>query len=225
MKTSNKIVLALFSLPLIIMLFVYGSLYAKYKNKDFITEKQVEEERTVRTPLAAFHTINLTDYEGNYVVTITKGDAYAVSIDKSDKEAFSFDNSNGMLKIKASKEFRNRVTITCPDFQTLEADSSCGIYLNELHLKKLDCRLGHLSSINLAATIDSMNVAMKDGTGLELGQSAKIGMLTLQMLDDAKLEQNGGEIAAFGNVSIGDRCLIKVDGKTMQKLLQKTPQQ
>lgn len=224
MKTSNKIILALISLPLVLMIFVYGNLYAKYKNNDFITEKQLEEERTIRTNLQTFHTINLTDFQGDHTVTITKGDAYTVSIDKSGQEAFSFVEDNGTLKIKSRNDFHSRVTITCPDFQNLVADSSVLVYLTEINLRRLDCKMEAGGFLTLNGAVDTLNLSVAQVTSVELQNESKIEILNLQMKDETKLEQSGGEVAAFGNVSIGDSCSIKFNGKTLQKLLQKTAQ-
>jgi len=51
MKTSNKILLGIFLVPVIIFASINVALYAKYKSGHYVAMKTVEEDRLIRQPL------------------------------------------------------------------------------------------------------------------------------------------------------------------------------
>ena len=84
MKTSNKILLALFLLPFITVLFIMLTLHAKIKNGDYITDQQLEEKNNNRYTVQPFTEIYLQNFRyGN--VTITKADSFSIKYSKEIK--------------------------------------------------------------------------------------------------------------------------------------------
>ncbi|HRP33850.1 MAG TPA: hypothetical protein PKV73_18260, partial [Agriterribacter sp.] len=76
MKTSNKILLSLFVTPFIIMACIFTALYGKYKNGEFVTLEQIEDETSRSLNVAPFSAINLSGLKQGYV-TIKHADNYA----------------------------------------------------------------------------------------------------------------------------------------------------
>lgn len=221
MKTSNKIILALFSLPLVLMIFIYGSLYAKYKSNDFITEKQLREETLTRTALQAFSVIDLSEYRGGHV-EIQQGASYELSFNTWNKDNFSVDNTAAVLRIKSNNDHHNELTITCPSFTQLIADSVY-ISMDSFKLGTLDCKLGTNLTMALGASVDSLTVQLKRNSKLELINNANIGLLNIEVENKSTLEQSGGSINQLGHVLLGDSSSVELDGKTLQNLLKKAP--
>ena len=154
MKTSNKILLALFLLPFVVCLFIYVSLYAKYKNNDFITEKQLNEENHITEQLPPFNQIAIAHFKGD--ITIEQSNDRSVRFEKWNKENFAYEVKNNVLNIRTIKGNYASLTILCPSFEQLDADSA-GVQINSMKFQNLRLNLGHEANVHFKGQADSIH--------------------------------------------------------------------
>ncbi|MGN6495576.1 MAG: GIN domain-containing protein [Agriterribacter sp.] len=217
MKTSNKILLALFLLPFVVCLFIYVSLYAKYKNNDFITEKQLNEENHITEQLPSFSQIAITHFKGD--ITIEQSNDRSVRFEKWNKENFVYEVKNNVLNIRTIKGDYASLTILCPSFEQLNADSA-GVQINSMKFQNLRLNLGHEANVHFKGQADSLTAAIKSSSGLDLNSEATAGVLNL-ILDNHASFESVGQIKQFGNIQLQDSADVRMNGKAMRALLDK----
>lgn len=223
MKTSNKILLCLFLLPFAAAIFVYSSLYAKFRNNDYVTEAQLDEESHITSTIGSFNNIDVSGYKGH--ITIKHGDHFALKFEKWNKDRFSYEIKDNKLFINTKADYDNPITILCPGFERLLADSS-SIFVDSIHLKHVFFDLGHNTSLNFNGHADTLTADISSGAGMDLNNNATVGVLNLTIDNHASFENNTGIITQFGKMQLQDSAELRVDGKTLRLLFEKnTPSQ
>jgi hypothetical protein len=222
MKTSNKILLTLFLLPFVTVLFIMLTIHAKIKTGDYITEKQLEEERNIRYTVQPFTEIYLQNYRyGN--VTIAKADSFSIKYGKEIKDNIEYRLNGNSLSVKSlGNNYYNRVTIYCPTFNSVEADSSA-VSVDAMSLGNCRIAVGTSSSLSFGAQADTLNLNLKDRSDLSLTSTAKVNVLRLTMGNHATFNQTEGIIQNRGEMLLDDSATLSIDGRTMQKFI--NPQQ
>jgi hypothetical protein len=222
MKTSNKILLTLFLLPFVTVLFIMLTIHAKIKTGDYITEKQLEEERNIRYTVQPFTEIYLQNFRyGN--VTIAKADSFSIKYGKEIKDNIEYRLNGNSLSVKSlGNNYYNRVTIYCPTFNSVEADSSA-VSVDAMSLGNCRIAVGTSSSLSFGAQADTLNLNLKDRSDLSLTSTAKINVLRLTMGNHATFNQTEGIIQNRGEMLLDDSATLSIDGRTMQKFI--NPQQ
>ena len=222
MKTSNKILLTLFLLPFVTVLFIMLTIHAKIKNGDYITEKQLEEERNIRYTVQPFTEIYLQNFRyGN--VTIAKADSFSIKYGKEIKDDIEYRLNGNSLSVKSlGNNYYNRVTIYCPSFNSVEADSSA-VSVDAMSLGNCRIAVGTSSSLSFGAQADTLNLNLKDRSDLSLTSTAKVNVLRLTMGNHATFNQTEGIIQNRGEMLLDDSATLSIDGRTMQKFI--NPQQ
>ena len=222
MKTSNKILLTLFLLPFVTVLFIMLTIHAKIKTGDYITEKQLEEERNIRYTVQPFTEIYLQNFRyGN--VTIAKADSFSIKYGKEIKDNIEYRLNGNSLSVKSlGNNYYNRVTIYCPTFNSVEADSSA-VSVDAMSLGNCRIAVGTSSSLSFGAQADTLNLNLKDRSDLSLTSTAKVNVLRLTMGNHATFNQTEGIIQNRGEMLLDDSATLSIDGRTMQKFI--NPQQ
>ena len=222
MKTSNKILLTLFLLPFVTVLFIMLTIHAKIKTGDYITEKQLEEERNIRYTVQPFTEIYLQNFRyGN--VTIAKADSFSIKYGKEIKDNIEYRLNGNSLSVKSlGNNYYNRVTIYCPTFNSVEADSSA-VSVDAMSLGNCRIAVGTSSSLSFGAQADTLNLNLKDHSDLSLTSTAKVNVLRLTMGNHATFNQTEGIIQNRGEMLLDDSATLSIDGRTMQKFI--NPQQ
>jgi hypothetical protein len=222
MKTSNKILLTLFLLPFVTVLFIMLTIHAKIKTGDYITEKQLEEERNIRYTVQPFTEIYLQNFRyGN--VTIAKADSFSIKYGKEIKDNIEYRLNGNSLSVKSlGNNYYNRVTIYCPSFNSVEADSSA-VSVDAMSLGNCRIAVGTSSSLSFGAQADTLNLNLKDRSDLSLTSTAKVNVLRLTMGNHATFNQTEGIIQNRGEMLLDDSATLSIDGRTMQKFI--NPQQ
>jgi len=218
MKTSNKILLALFLLPFITVLFIMLTLHAKIKNGDYITDQQLEEKNNNRYTVQPFTEIYLQNFRyGN--VTIAKADSFSIKYSKEIKDNIEYRLNGNRLFVKSlGNNYYNRVVIYCPSFNSIEADSSA-VSVDSMSLYNCRIAVGASSSLSFGAQADTLSLNLKDHSDLSFTSTAKVNVLGLAMGNHATLNQTEGTIKNRGEMLLADSATLNIDGRTMQKFI------
>lgn len=104
MRTSNKILAGTLVAVLLIITGIHLALYAKYRNKDFVTMKYLHEERYESFPLTAIQSLSLS---GLQHVTIIPADTAKLEIEKSSGRKLFHEFKDGLLTIKGDTTIDN----------------------------------------------------------------------------------------------------------------------
>ncbi|HRP57772.1 hypothetical protein [Agriterribacter sp.] len=220
MKTSNKILLTLFALPFIMILFIYASLYAKYKSGDYVTEQQVENERSTLTIVHGFQGINLGGF-GRGRISIKHSDSFAVRVDNRNKDQIEFQSQSGVLTLRS----KNRhgylpVTVYCPGFSALSIDSATA-EIDPFVLAGVTMDIGAEGNITFNGLADSLTVNIKRNGAITLGNAANVKWLNLQLANGSSFNNKEGGIQQIGNPVLEDSATLNVNGKTMRMIAEK----
>ncbi|MBX3239949.1 MAG: hypothetical protein KIT80_21880 [Chitinophagaceae bacterium] len=223
MATSNKILLGLFLLPVVILVSIYGSLYARYKQGDYVTEKQQNEASMTINELPAFSGIDLGEYKGGDI-TVKTGDAFSLSYYKNDKEGFQFEVRDNTLFVKTLTDNYQQATITCPSFSHIRVEDT-RLHIGSMILGRctFDIR-GQKSRVNFAARVDTLSLDLKDRSSVHFNEEAVVGVLNLTMENNTKLSGNHAVIKSFGQVAVADSAAVNLDGRTLMRLVPITNQ-
>lgn len=215
MKTSNKILLALFVLPFVVITLLAFSVYSSYKNGKYITQEQYEREIKVANTTTSFNGINLQSYKG--YVNINKADSFAVVVYKWDKDKITYDVKDGNL-VLSSKNPNDYipVTILCPAVSSVTIGST-GVTLSDA-LKNGSVIAKAESDININGDIDSLTLNIEKNAQVNVGDS-KIQKLQLQVADGGRFISNNATIGEFGTVAIADSAIINMGGKTLKSFI------
>ncbi|MBX3255008.1 MAG: DUF2807 domain-containing protein [Chitinophagaceae bacterium] len=217
MKTSNKILLTLFLLPFLVCSFLSIALYAKYRSNDYTTEAQFNEENHTASELPAFANIHVSNFNGH--VNIEYSNDRALRMEKWNKDKVQYEVKNNTLFISSIRDHYVPVTILCPFFEQLDADSA-RLSIRSYKLKNAVFNLGHAANMDFNGQADTLSIAMKNSSNLDFNSQATVGLLNL-VLDDHASFESFGQISRFGNVQVKDSADIRMDGKTMRSLLEK----
>lgn len=97
MRTSNKILAITLITGLLIITGIHLALYAKYKNKEFVTMKYLHEERYNSFLLPGVQSVSLSGLQN---VTIIPSDTAKLEIEKNGPRKLVHEFINGILTIK-----------------------------------------------------------------------------------------------------------------------------
>lgn len=220
MKTSNKILLGVLLLPLVLMIFVYSSLYAKLRNNDYITEAQIAEESRDHFTLQEFDAIDLFGFDKGRV-EIVYGTAPGYSVSKTARQDVRAEVRDGVLYLKTTAPYQD-VVITSPGFREIAADS-VQIHVDSMKLRSLSCRLGYGAQLFTKAQTDTLSIEIGNNSNLYLERSASIGVLRGRVAEGATVVQDGASIRQIEEMQLDDGARITLEGRSMNKLLYRQP--
>ena len=220
MKTSNKILLSLFVLPFIIVLFIYVSLYAKYKNGDYVTEQQVQNERSALTVVDQFNEIDLHGFKQGQI-SIKHSDSFAIRVDNWNKDQVEFQSQAGVLKLRSKNQHGYLpVTVYCPGFTKLSIDSASA-EIDPANLPGIVMNIGAEGNVTFNGSADSLTAEVKKNGTITLGSTADVKWLNLQLSNGSKFNNEQGRVQQIGNLLLEDSATLNVNGKTMRMILEK----
>lgn len=221
MKTSNKILLTLFVLPFVIMISIYTALYGKYKNGEYVTERQIENERSALTSVDAFTTIEMNGSE-NMHITVKHSDSFAVRVDKQHEDRLQFQSQGGVLTIRAKdRQYYFPVTVYCPSFLRLSVDSANVEIGAVVPAAGITMHIGAEGRVTFNGPADSLTADVKRNGSIVLGNTADIKWLNLHMADGSRFTNEEGEVQQIGNLVLEDSATLHVNGKTMRMIAEK----
>jgi hypothetical protein len=163
MRTSNKILAATFIAVLLIITGIHLALYAKYKNHDFITMKNIHEERYDSFPLSGIQSVSLS---GLQRVTIISSDTAKLEIEKGGDRKLIYAFKNGILTIKGD----TTITTSTGSSEKIRGWQDVIIYLpiNQI-VKSDDCEITFRGSADSSkapsVTGEMNNTTLQFGTG------------------------------------------------------------
>ncbi len=217
MATSNKILIALFMLPIVILGVNFGALYMKFKNDDYVTEKKINDERTTKNQLASFSRIDLSGFRGEQT-EIVQGD-YTLNYDKNYNDYISFEVRDSTLFVKTIKDGYHSVVISCHSFNFLSARSRVNIDSMPLSNCHLDI-MGENATINFNAQCDTLSVKLADMASINMQPASSIELFNLEMADHTAVSsEQSAIIQQFGHTVIADSATVHLYGKTFKLLL------
>ncbi|MCC6290135.1 MAG: DUF2807 domain-containing protein [Chitinophagaceae bacterium] len=215
MKTSNKILLALFLLPFIAVTFVAFSFYSRYKSGKYITQEQYTKEKEISTIVSSFNTIDLSSYRGT--ATIKASDSFAIVVFNWDKDKVIPKVKDGVLTLHYKNEDNYApVTILCPSVTTITADSVEISVGNVLRNATINAKTE--SRITLTNNADSLVLNIDRNANVNLGANI-IQKLQLNLANGAELDASESTVISFENTTIADSATVKIGGKTMKAFL------
>lgn len=218
MKTSNKILLSLFLFPFVVCLFLYVALYAKYKSNDYITEKQLNEENNITAKLSPFNHINIAQFKGE--INIEHSNDPSIRLQKWNKDQVAYEVKNNVLNVRTIKGDYASVTILCPPFEQLDADSTSIQINNQMKFQHVKLNLGHEANLRFNGQADTLTVAIQSRSGVDFNSEANAGVLNLSLDNHASFE-SVGQIKQFGNIQLQDSADVHMNGKAMRALFEK----
>lgn len=220
MKTSNKILLSLFVLPFIIVLFIYASLYGKYKNGDYITKQQIENERSALTIVEPFTEIDLGGFNRGHI-SIKHSDSFAIRVENWNKDQIQFQSQTGLLTLRSKNQHDYvPVTVYCPGFIQLSIDSA-NAEIDPATLTNVTMNIGVEGDVTFNGSADSLTVNVKRNGAFTLGGSASIKWLNLQLANGSRFNNEEGSVQQIGNLALEDSATLNVNGKTMRMIAEK----
>ncbi len=217
MKTSNKILLALFILPFVLATLAGFTFYSIQNSGQFITEEQYDKESKLTNIVPAFTGIDLLNYKGNHI-TISKSDSFAVVTDEWNKDKVSYEIKENTLILKTSSGNEYiPVTILCPSLTIITTDSS-EVSINDV-LKNSTINAKAESNITINGDADSLVLNIERNGNVNLDANS-IQKLQLKMDNGATLNIKESNLREFGNLAIEDSAAIRIDGKILKAILQ-----
>jgi hypothetical protein len=133
MRTSNKILLGIFILPLLILTLIHVTLYAKYKSGRYIAMKNVQEDRFIRKTLKSVNNIAVYGLDNFRIIP---SDTFKLEIEKNGSSHFRYTINGDSLVIhgdstviKAGEQddiirSYQQVNLYLPSNTTITADNS-----------------------------------------------------------------------------------------------------
>ena len=220
MKTSNKILLSLFVLPFIITVFIYASLYGKYKNGDYITKQQIENERSTLAMTDRFTEIDLSGYRQGGV-SIKHSDSFAIRIENGNSDKIKYNTAGGKLTLMNKTEERNIwVTVYCPSFSKLSI-AATNVEIDSIALTGCLMDIGADARVTFNGTADSLTANIQRGSNFNLGKTADIRLLSLHLANGSVFNNEEGSIQQIGKLALEDSAVLNVNGKTMRMIAEK----
>jgi len=214
MRTSNKILLTVFVALLLMLTSIYGAIYVKYTNGNFITSAKIHEERYDVYPVTGVQSVSITGLER---VTIIPSDTARLEVEKQvdEKPLHVFDkgvltlagqkivnNSDGTTAIE--RNYRD-VLIYLPYNQIINADN-CNLTLNgttdtmknlsvQLSLKETNLMLGTTVPMNDKGigNFSSVNISQATGGNINIVTGAVIKRIEAK-LDASRFSDGGASV-------------------------------
>src|ERR1700730_8085698 len=220
MKTSNKILLTLALLVFVSFTATNLSLYAKYKNGDYITQEQLDATETDTRKLDHFNVIVIENYEG---ISLLPSDSFAIRENHKNAGNFNYSIKGDHLilspknNITGEREYAN-VTLLCPgSINIILKNSDLG--LNKGQWKTLTAGLSKESRLNVNTKVDSLSVQAEDESSVNFNEGSVIKKLSLQLNQKSGFTMDHGKIEQFGTIGLSDSSRIEADGRTVKRLM------
>ncbi len=236
MRTSNKILLSVFLAILAILTGLYGAVYAKYRNNDFITSARLHQENYDTYKIEGVQSVSLTGLDH---VTIIPSDTARIEIEKMEGAKALHTFSNGTLVVKGDtmitykdgttnreRSYRD-IIIYLPLVQNIKADF-CNLSIKggkdstaapaiQLELDATELQLGNSNreEANSTENFKTIVIAKANGGLVELSSKAFVNKMDLN-LKMGRFEDGG---ATFNSLSVAadTNSTISITGKNIPK--------
>lgn len=217
MATSNKILIALFLLPLLILGTNFGALYMKYKNENYTTQNELNNSRLTKNELPPFTRIDLSEFKGDNI-DIRSGEA-ALHYDKSYNDNIRFEVKDNTLFVKTLQEGYHTATILSNGFHYLS--TAANVNIDSMYLPVLELIVSEKSgAVSFNAQCDTLSTKLLESSSLTLSPTSVIGVFNLEMTNHTTIIANpNANIKQFGQALISDSANLQLDGKTLKLLL------
>ena len=235
MRTSNKILLGIFFLPLLVLATVNTALYTKYKTGHYIAMAVVEQERYTRQDLKNIHYVAVYGLNN---FTIKPADTARLQIEKDEKGHLHYNIQGDSLVIhgdslrRTSKEDEvlrsyQAVTLYLPGEANIFADNT-DLYLegatDSSKSKSIQLLLNNSSRFEMPDDFDNeksqyfnvLSVHANNANGIELSATARISALQL-VLTNTPFDDKS---AAIGKLSINadKTSSLRLKGDNLEKI-------
>jgi len=236
MRTSNKILLVVFLAILVILTGLYGAVYAKYRNNDFITSAKLHEENYDIYKIDGVQSVSLTGLE---YVTIIPSDTARIEIEKMKGAKALHTFTNGMLAVKGDtiitykdgttnreRSYRD-IIIYLPLMQNIKSDF-CNLHVKgakdstkaaivQLELDDTELQLGNSNREEANSTENFRTIIISKANGglVEISNNSVINKMELN-LQSARFEDGGATFDSL-SVSADTNSTISITGKNIPK--------
>lgn len=236
MRTSNRILGGTLLIILLALTAIHAALYAKYRQKNFVTLQHLHNERYDSYNLKGILSVSITGFQN---VTIIPADTARMEIEKSGNGELHYEFSNGALGIKGDtlimrnnsnpdriKSYRN-VILYLPRTQVIKSDG-CGLTIQGtrdsttassivLDLTDTELHLGNgkrpdNSSDNV---FDKISITKSDRGSIEIAGDVIIKELSLDV--DSSNFDDGSAAIGILSVYADSASVIKLSGKNITK--------
>jgi len=196
MRTSNKILLGVFLLILVILTAINGAIYAKYKSNDFTTSARLHEERYNRYNIDGVQSVSLTGLDH---VTIIPSDSVKLEIEKSGNRKVNYTFTNGELVIKGD------TIITYKDGTTSRERTyeDIIIYLPYVQNIKADYCTIFIRGAKDTARSTEVRAALAD-TELQMGETEREDTLSNNFSSIVLSKVRGGTVSISNRAHVGN---------------------
>jgi len=235
MKTSNKILLGIFFLPLLVLATVNTALYTKYKTGHYIAMAVVEQERYTRQDLKNIKYVAV--YGVNHF-TIKPADTARLQIEKNENSHLHYSIHGDSLIIhgdslrRTSKEDEvlrsyQAVTLYLPGEANIFADNT-DVYLegttDSSKSKSIQLQMTNSARCEMRDGFDNeksqyfnvLSVQANNANGIELSATARISALQLVLVNTPFDDKS----AAIGKLSINvdKTSSLTLKGDNLEKI-------
>ncbi len=237
MRTSNKILLGIFVLPLAVLATVNTALYTKYKAGHYVAMTTIEQERFIHQPLK---TIKYVTVYGLNNFTLKQADTAKLEIEKDEHGHLHYSIIGDSLIIHGDSTIKRagdnevlrsyqNVNLYLPDEVSITADNS-NVYLQgakdsvkaqsmELQLRNSStCQIpdGDFDNATVPRYFNALSFQAAGSSGIELSNAARISTLNL----DVTNSQFDDKSAAIGRlvISADKTSSLTLRGDNLQKL-------
>ncbi|HTN06783.1 hypothetical protein [Agriterribacter sp.] len=202
------------------MTFIYTSLYGKYKNGEYISKQQIENERSTLAITDRFTEIDLSGYKQGGV-SIKHSDSFAIRIDNGNSDKIQYHADGRKLTLTNKTEERYIwVTVYCPSFSKLSV-AAVNVEIDPIALTGCLMDIGADASVTFTGTADSLTAYIQRGGRFNVGKSADIRLLNLHLFNGSIFNNEEGSIRQIGNLALEDSAVLNVNGKTMRMISEK----
>ncbi|MBS1611086.1 MAG: hypothetical protein JSS70_20500 [Bacteroidetes bacterium] len=236
MRTSNKILAGTLIVVLLILTGIHLALYAKYKNNDFITIKDLHEEQYDSYSLKGIQTVSLSGLQN---VIIRSSDTARVEIEKGGDRKLVQSFANGILTIKgdttivgnsgATERLRSwrSVIIYLPLNQDIKSDD-CEITIQggpdsskapsitgEMNSTTLHFNTRDYNNTTSANYFNKVLLTKYSHGSLTISQSVVIKEANINM-DSSSFEDNDASLGGI-NINADSSSTLKLSGRNIAK--------
>lgn len=215
MKTSNKILLALFLLPFVVVTLVAFTFYSTYKSGKYSTQEEYEKEKEFLKITPSFNAINLSSYNGR--ITIKSSDSFAIAVFEWDKDKVTPKVKDGVLTLLSKN--RNDyapVTILCPSVSSITVDTA-EVSVGKV-LKNTIITANAESNIFIDGDAENLSLNIKQGGTINTVE-ATIQKLQLNIANGGRLIANESNIISFGDILLGDSAILEMKGRVLKTIM------
>lgn len=236
MRTSNKILLGVFLAILVTLTGIYGAVYAKYRNNDFITSTRLHQENYDTYKIDGVQSVSLIGLDH---VTIIPSDSARIEIEKIEgaKTLHTFINGSLVVKGDTTITYKDGTTnrersyrdiiIYLPLAQNIKSDF-CNLSVKgakdstkapviQLELDATELQLGYFNREDVLSPekFKSIVISKANGGLVEVSNNSVINKMELN-LQSGRFEDGG---ATFDSLSVAadTNSTITITGKNISK--------